>query len=117
MLSTILQIVVVFGAIAMGARYGGIGLGIWGGIGLFLLVFVFGLRPTSAPVDVLLIMIAVATFRDGRGGRGGLHGPHSRKDHPRQSEPNRAGRTFRHLVLRFPCGHSQHCPVSDASDL
>lgn len=72
MLSTILQIVVVFGAIAMGARYGGIGLGIWGGIGLFLLVFVFGLRPTSAPVDVLLIMIAVATAASVMDAAGGV---------------------------------------------
>lgn len=60
-MSVILQAIVVFGVIAIGARYAGIGLGIWGGIGLFLLVTVFGLTPTSAPTDVLLIMIAVAT--------------------------------------------------------
>ena len=59
-MSVILQAIVVFGVIAIGARYAGIGLGIWGGIGLFLLVTVFGLTPTSAPTDVLLIMIAVA---------------------------------------------------------
>ena len=47
-MSVILQAIVVFGVIAIGARYAGIGLGIWGGIGLFLLVTVFGLTPTSA---------------------------------------------------------------------
>ena len=61
MISTLLQVAVVFGVIAIGSRYTGIGLGIWGGLGLFILVSCFGLRPTSAPVDVLLIMIAVAT--------------------------------------------------------
>ena len=72
MISTILQVIVVFGVIAIGSRYTGIGLGIWGGIGLFLLVTVFGLRPTSAPVDVLLIMIAVATAASVMDAAGGV---------------------------------------------
>ena len=72
MISTILQVIVVFGVIAIGSRFTGIGLGIWGGIGLFLLVTVFGLRPTSAPVDVLLIMIAVATAASVMDAAGGV---------------------------------------------
>lgn len=72
MVSTILQVCVVFGVIAIGSRYTGIGLGIWGGIGLFILVTVFGLRPTSAPVDVLLIMIAVATAASVMDAAGGV---------------------------------------------
>ncbi len=72
MISTILQVAVVFGVIAIGSRYTGIGLGIWGGIGLFILVSVFGLRPTSAPVDVLLIMIAVATAASVMDAAGGV---------------------------------------------
>ena len=72
MISTILEVIVVFGAIAIGSRYAGIGLGIWGGIGLCILVTVFGLRPTSAPVDVLLIMIAVATAASVMDAAGGV---------------------------------------------
>ena len=72
MISTILQVIVVFGAIAIGSRYAGIGLGIWGGVGLCILVTVFGLRPTSAPVDVLLIMIAVATAASVMDAAGGV---------------------------------------------
>ena len=71
-MSVILQAIVVFGVIAIGARYAGIGLGIWGGIGLFLLVTVFGLTPTSAPTDVLLIMIAVATAASVMDAAGGV---------------------------------------------
>ena len=71
-MSVALQLLVVFGAIAIGSQYKGIGLGIWGGIGLFLLVVVFGLRPTSAPVDVLLIMIAVATAASVMDAAGGV---------------------------------------------
>ena len=36
----ILQLVVLLAAIALGARSGGIGMGLWGGVGLFVLVFV-----------------------------------------------------------------------------
>ena len=71
-MDVILQVLVVFGVIAIGSRYAGIGLGIWGGIGLFLLVTIFGLRPTSAPVDVLLIMIAVATAASVMDAAGGV---------------------------------------------
>ena len=54
-----LQFVVVLGAIWMGARSAGIGLGLWGAVGLFVLVVAFGISPTSPPVDVMLIILAV----------------------------------------------------------
>ena len=61
MMETILQLVVVFGAVAIGARYKGMGLGIFGGLGLLILVVGFGIKPTSAPIDVMLILLAVVT--------------------------------------------------------
>ena len=42
-----LQLVFVLVAIIIGARLGGIGLGVMGGIGLAILTFGFGLQPTS----------------------------------------------------------------------
>ena len=39
----LLQLLIVLIAIIIGARLGGIGLGVMGGIGLALLIFVFGL--------------------------------------------------------------------------
>lgn len=53
-----LQFAVILGALAVGARVGGIGLGLWGGVGLLVLVFL-GASPTSPPVDVILIILAV----------------------------------------------------------
>lgn len=42
-----------------GSRYGGIGLGVVSGIGLIIEVFVLRMPPASAPVEVMLIIIAV----------------------------------------------------------
>ena len=45
----LLQLLFVLIAIIIGARLGGIGLGVLGGLGLAILTFVFGLEPTSLP--------------------------------------------------------------------
>ena len=58
-MTTILEFVVLFAAILLGIRFGGIALGFWGGVGLFVLSVVFGVMPTSPPVDVMLIILAV----------------------------------------------------------
>ena len=55
----ILQLLIVFGFIFIGARVGGIGMGIYGMVGTFLLVFVFGLAPGKAPIDVMMIIVSV----------------------------------------------------------
>ena len=54
-----LEALVVIGAIVMGTRSSGVGLGIWGGVGVAVLVFVFGLDPGSPPVDAILIILTV----------------------------------------------------------
>ena len=48
----LLQLLFVLVAIIVGARLGGIGLGVMGGVGLAILTFVFGLQPTAPPIDV-----------------------------------------------------------------
>ncbi len=45
----------------IGSRYGGIGLGVMSGIGLAIEVFVFKMPPTSPPIQVMLIIMAVVT--------------------------------------------------------
>ena len=52
----ILQLAFVLTAIIIGARLGGIGLGVMGGVGLAILTFVFGLQPTAPPIDVMLMI-------------------------------------------------------------
>ncbi|MFJ6415579.1 anaerobic C4-dicarboxylate transporter [Paeniglutamicibacter sp. NPDC091659] len=55
----IIELLVVLGAIIMGTRSSGVGLGLWGGAGVAVLVFVMGLPIGSPPVDALLIVMAV----------------------------------------------------------
>lgn len=44
-----------------GSRYGGIGLGVVSGIGLLIEVFILRMPPTSPPITVMLIILAVVT--------------------------------------------------------
>ena len=53
------QLLVVLGCIIMGTRSSGVGLGLWGGTGVAILVFVFRLAPGDPPVDALLIVLVV----------------------------------------------------------
>ena len=55
-LVVLLQLIVVLTMIFIGARVGGIGMGIYGMVGVFILVFVFGVRPGNIPIDVMLII-------------------------------------------------------------
>lgn len=68
----LLQLAFVLTAIIVGARLGGIGLGVMGGIGLGILTFVFGLQPTSPPIDVMLMIVAVITAASCMQAAGGL---------------------------------------------
>lgn len=51
---------------------GGIGLGVMGGVGLFILSFCFGLAPTGPPIDVMLMIIAVISAAGCMQAAGGL---------------------------------------------
>ena len=57
----ILQGAVVIGAILLGVRTGGIGLGLWGLVGLAVLVFVFELPPGDPPTSSMFIILTVIT--------------------------------------------------------
>ena len=56
----------------IGSRYGGIGLGVVSGIGLAVEVFVFKMPPTSPPIEVMLIIMAVVTCAAALEAAGGL---------------------------------------------
>ena len=68
----ILQLLFVLAAIIVGARLGGIGLGVMGGAGMAVLVFFFGLEPTSPPIDVMLMIAAVISAAAAMQAAGGL---------------------------------------------
>jgi len=56
----------------LGSRFGGIGLGVVSGIGLVIEVFVFQMAPTSPPITVMLIIMAVVTCASILEAAGGL---------------------------------------------
>ncbi|OOS01667.1 anaerobic C4-dicarboxylate transporter [Canicola haemoglobinophilus] len=56
----------------IGSRYGGIGLGVVSGIGLAIEVFIFRMPVGKAPIDVMLIILAVVTCASVLEAAGGL---------------------------------------------
>ena len=58
-LMLVFQLIVLLAAIAIGARAGGVAMGLWGGVGLAILVFGFGAVPGNIPGEVLLIILTV----------------------------------------------------------
>ncbi|HHA2252407.1 TPA: anaerobic C4-dicarboxylate transporter [Enterobacter hormaechei subsp. xiangfangensis] len=54
-----IEFIVIILCLLIGTRFGGMGLGLISGIGLFVLSFVFGLQPGKPPVDVMLTILAV----------------------------------------------------------
>ncbi|OOE80870.1 C4-dicarboxylate ABC transporter [Salinivibrio siamensis] len=68
----LVELLVVLSCILIGARIGGIGLGVMGGVGLAILSFGFGLQPTHPPIDVLLMIMAVVAAAATMQAAGGL---------------------------------------------
>lgn len=66
------EFIVVLAAIVTGARLGGAGLGTAAAVGLAILVFGFGLPPSSPPAAVLAIILAVVTAAATMQAAGGL---------------------------------------------
>ena len=58
----ILDALIVILAILIGSRKGGATVGFTGGVGLAVLIFVCGLKPTSPPITVMLIILAVTSL-------------------------------------------------------
>jgi anaerobic C4-dicarboxylate transporter DcuA len=67
-----LELIVLLAAIAIGARVGGVGMGLWGGVGLAILVFGFGEKPGDIPGEVLLIILTVIMAASAMEAAGGI---------------------------------------------
>ena len=70
--SFVLEALVVLAAIIMGTRAGGVGVGLWGGLGTFVLVFVFGEAPGEPPAAAVAIILAVVTAASMMQAAGGI---------------------------------------------
>ncbi|MEO5745669.1 MAG: anaerobic C4-dicarboxylate transporter family protein, partial [Terracoccus sp.] len=67
-----IELIVVLGVIALGARKGGIALGLWGGVGVLILTVVFREKPSAPPIDVMLIILAVISAAAAMEAAGGI---------------------------------------------
>ncbi|WP_413205512.1 anaerobic C4-dicarboxylate transporter [Rhodospirillum sp. A1_3_36] len=56
-----IELAITLLALYLGARIGGLGMGITGGLGVAVLCFGFGLSPGSAPISVMLIILAAVS--------------------------------------------------------
>lgn len=63
------QLVLLLVIIYFGIKYGGIALGMLGGLGVTLLVFLYGVEPGKPPIEVMLIILASNYFIIIRGDR------------------------------------------------
>jgi anaerobic C4-dicarboxylate transporter len=70
--SFVLEALVVLAAIIMGTRAGGVGVGLWGGLGTFVLVFVFGEAPGEPPAAAVAIILGVVTAASMMQAAGGI---------------------------------------------
>ena len=112
------QGLVVIGFIALGVRTGGIGLGLWGGVGTLVLVFVFGLDPGEPPISAILIIIAVisAAAAMQAAGRRRLHGQDRERGLARASEVPQLRRPVRLVSPHDPHRHEQHVLLDHPGD-
>jgi len=68
----VLEALVVLGCILMGTRVSGVGVGLWGGLGVFVLVFVFREPPGEPPAAAIAIILAVVTAASMMQASGGI---------------------------------------------
>ncbi|MFJ6935550.1 anaerobic C4-dicarboxylate transporter family protein [Streptomyces sp. NPDC101132] len=70
----LLQLGVMVAAIALGSRKGGVAMGLWGAVGVFVLATFFGVTPadTGGIVDVMLIILAVIMAASAMEAAGGV---------------------------------------------
>ncbi|HJE65428.1 MAG TPA: anaerobic C4-dicarboxylate transporter [Campylobacter avium] len=71
-LEIIIQLIVFLGAIFVGIRLGGIGIGYAGGLGVVILGIVLGMKPGNIPWDVILIIAAAIAAISAMQEAGGL---------------------------------------------
>ncbi|MDP8034093.1 anaerobic C4-dicarboxylate transporter [Pasteurella atlantica] len=66
------EFLLLLGFLYAGSRYGGVGLAVVSGIGLMVEVFILRMPPTSPPINVMLIILAVVTCASILEAAGGL---------------------------------------------
>jgi anaerobic C4-dicarboxylate transporter DcuA len=106
----ILEFLVLIGALLMGARAGGVGLGLWGAVGLLVLVAGFGVAPGAIPGQVLIIVLTVIVAASAIEVAGGM-------DFLVRKNPKHDRRSTGDLRLHVRFGYRPHCLSAAAGHL
>ena len=83
------QAVLFIAVIALGIRFRGVSIGLFGGMGVLVLVLVFGLEPGHVPVSAMLIILTVVTAGGAMQLAGGLDFLISRSERLIRRSPSR----------------------------
>ncbi|GIP23146.1 anaerobic C4-dicarboxylate transporter family protein [Paenibacillus sp. J22TS3] len=67
------QLIIIILLIFFGARKGDIFMGLLGGVGVAIFVFIFQVQPSAPPIDVMLIILAVVLAASALQSSGGLN--------------------------------------------
>jgi anaerobic C4-dicarboxylate transporter DcuA len=67
-----IEFIILIAMILIGSQMKGIGLGVMGMVGLFIFLFIFKMKPTDPPIDVMLIIMAIVTTAATLQAAGGL---------------------------------------------
>ncbi len=109
----IAELIVVLGAIYLGARIGNIGIGLAGGIGVLILTMGMGLKPGHIPIDVILIIMsvitAIAAMQVAGCRRNGLPRISSRETSTKTSQADHFSSPYRHLLYDAICRNWTYC--------
>ena len=67
-----IEFAILIAMILIGSQMKGIGLGVMGMVGLLIFIFIFKMKPTDPPLDVMLIIMAIVTTAATLQASGGL---------------------------------------------
>ncbi len=67
------ELLIIFLLIFFGARVGDVFMGLLGGVGVAIFVFIFHVQPAAPPIDVMLIILAVVLAASALQSSGGLN--------------------------------------------
>lgn len=68
-----IQLLIIFALIYFGARIGDVFMGLLGGVGVAIFVFIFRVQPAAPPIDVMLIILGVVLAASALQSSGGLN--------------------------------------------
>ena len=68
-----IQLLIIFALIFFGARVGDVFMGLLGGVGVAIFVFIFRVQPAAPPIDVMLIILGVVLAASALQSSGGLN--------------------------------------------